>query len=60
VTGLGVANAELSSLVTESLLTEVVSLVPEEWLPVEDRRIYVEYLAARAAESYAWLPRAVA
>jgi hypothetical protein len=59
-TGLGVADAELSPLVTDDLLTEVVALVPEQWLPAAERPTYVEYLAARAAESRAWLPRAVA
>jgi hypothetical protein len=60
VTGLGVADAELSPLVTVDLLTEVVALVPEEWLPADKRPLYVEYLSARATESRAWLPRAVA
>jgi hypothetical protein len=60
VTGLGIADAELSPLVTEELLTEVVALVPADWLPEDQRPAYVAYLAARAAESRAWLPRAVA
>lgn len=58
--GLPVANQELAPLVTEELLTEVVSLVPEDWLPVDERAGYVEYLAARAAASNAWVPKAVA
>jgi hypothetical protein len=58
--GLPVANQELAPLVTDDLLTEVVALVPEDWLPVEERARYVEYLAARAAANGSWLPRAVA
>ncbi|MFD7923264.1 HipA family kinase [Streptomyces sp. NPDC059740] len=51
------AAAELAPLVTEELLTEVVALVPEEWLvdepgfdsPAELRRAYARILAERAA-----------
>ncbi|WP_424214903.1 HipA family kinase [Streptomyces sp. BI20] len=54
---LAAAAAELAPLVTEELLTEVVALVPEEWLldepgfdsPDALRRAYVEALLPRAA-----------
>ncbi|GHH79355.1 hypothetical protein GCM10018793_31920 [Streptomyces sulfonofaciens] len=59
------ADAELSPRVTEALLREVVGLVPDEWLAGEPgftgpdavREGYVAYLAARARDSAAWLPR---
>ncbi|MGW2398382.1 HipA family kinase [Kitasatospora sp. NPDC001664] len=58
------ADAALAPLVTPELLREVVALVPEEWLADEPgfdstellREAYVSQLAARAAESAAWLP----
>ncbi|WP_377268815.1 HipA family kinase [Peterkaempfera sp. SMS 1(5)a] len=58
------ADRELAPLVTEELLHEVVSLVPEEWLADEPgfdsvaqlRQSYVSHLAARAAASGLWLP----
>ncbi|MDQ1725865.1 MAG: hypothetical protein QOG52_2893 [Frankiaceae bacterium] len=59
--GLPAVNAELQPLVTRELLTEVVALVPEEWLLPEDgvadlRGAYVEHLLARAAAPEVWLP----
>ena len=59
--GLPAVNAALQPLVTRELLTEVVSLVPEEWLEDEAglpdvRGAYVEHLLARAADPAAWLP----
>ncbi|WP_354642804.1 HipA family kinase [Kitasatospora camelliae] len=58
------ADEELAGRVTESLLREVVALVPDAWLAgepgfdtVDDLRdAYVTHLAARAAGSAAWLP----
>jgi hypothetical protein len=52
------AAEELAPLVTHSLLTEVLALVPDEWLPAADRPVYVEYLAARAASLATWPPGA--
>jgi hypothetical protein len=52
------AAKELAPLVTEGLLTEVLALVPDEWLPAADRLTYVEYLAARAAVLTTWPPGA--
>ncbi len=42
--------------ITPDLLTEVVSLVPDEWVASVDRERYVEYLLARLADRSAWLP----
>jgi hypothetical protein len=55
---LGSADAELGPLVSDALLTDVVALVPHDWLAAEERAAYVEYLAARAAASRSWLPEA--
>ncbi|QEV21108.1 HipA family kinase [Streptomyces alboniger] len=59
------ADAELAPLVTESVLRDIVSLVPEAWLadepgfssPAEVREAYVSFLLARARSSAVWLPR---
>ncbi|WP_030778245.1 HipA family kinase [Streptomyces sp. NRRL S-920] len=59
------ADAELAPLVTESVLRDIVSLVPEAWLadepgftsPAEVREAYVGFLLARARSSAVWLPR---
>ncbi|MBC3841653.1 hypothetical protein GXW82_19585 [Streptacidiphilus sp. 4-A2] len=58
------ADAELAPRVTAELLDEVVGLVPDEWLtdepgfesPDQLRAAYTAHLAARAADSAAWLP----
>ncbi|MFF8641049.1 HipA family kinase [Streptomyces sp. NPDC015345] len=58
------ADAELAPLVTESVLRDIVGLVPEAWLadepgftsPDEVREAYVGHLLARARSSAAWLP----
>ncbi|MBG0851433.1 hypothetical protein I2W78_06130 [Streptomyces spinoverrucosus] len=58
------ADAELAPKVTEELLREVVSEVPDAWLigeldfatPEEVREAYVGYLHARVQASHAWLP----
>jgi len=65
---LGAADAELAPRVTEALLREVVGLVPDEWLadepgfesPGQLRDAYTAHLAARAANSRAWLPEGFA
>ena len=58
------ADAALAPLVTEELLTEVVALIPDEWLPDEpgfdspedQRAAYTTHLTARAARSAEWIP----
>ncbi|MEU6994461.1 HipA family kinase [Streptomyces sp. NPDC046465] len=58
------ADAELAPLVTESVLREIVGLVPDAWLADEPgftsadevREAYVGFLLARARSSAAWLP----
>ncbi|MFE6056103.1 HipA family kinase [Kitasatospora sp. NPDC056446] len=58
------ADEELGPLVTVPLLTEVLALVPDEWLADEPgfdsvdgvRQAYVNHLAARAVLSEQWLP----
>ncbi len=62
--GVADADADLASRVTEELLTEVVSRVPEEWVepvPGADstavRRAYVDFLLARVDGDRPWLPR---
>jgi hypothetical protein len=62
-TGLGAAHAELGPRVTADLLTEVLALVPDEWLLGSDfesaaaaRAGYVGHLVARLAQARAWLP----
>ena len=65
---LAAADAALAPQVTERLLTEVVALVPDEWLadepgfdsPDQLRAAYVAQLAARAQGSAAWLPEGFA
>jgi hypothetical protein len=61
--GVAAADEELSPQVTETLLEEVVGLVPEEWIePVPDadaaavRRAYVDFLLARVGGARPWLP----
>ncbi|WP_370145971.1 HipA family kinase [Streptacidiphilus sp. EB129] len=58
------ADRRLAPLVTRELLTEVVGLVPDEWLaaepglesPEHQREAYVAHLLARVARSAEWLP----
>lgn len=61
---------ELAPQVTPSALAEILALVPDDWLPEVPslagaepdavRAVYADYLAARAAASQAWLPKAAA
>jgi hypothetical protein len=58
-------NAELQPRVTREMLTEVVALVPDEWLDREDgiadlRAAYVDTLFARASTVETWLPAVAA
>jgi hypothetical protein len=46
----------MTASITSDLLTEVVSLVPDEWVGSGDRERYVEYLSARLADRSTWLP----
>ena len=61
--GIADVDASLAPLVTRPLLTEVVDLVPEEWVePVSGastdqvRAAYVEFLFARVSGDRPWLP----
>ncbi|MFI1579981.1 HipA family kinase [Embleya sp. NPDC020630] len=67
--GLLKADAELAPRITRELLTEVLALVPDEWLEPGDaeralgldrpgalREAYIAHLLARAAAPRAWLP----
>ena len=58
------ADAELAPRVTPELLTEVLALVPEEWLAGADfdsagaaRAAYVAHLSRRVARTADWLPQ---
>jgi hypothetical protein len=62
-TDIAAADARLAPLITEELLTEVISQVPAEWLDDETdspvgvvRDLYVRWLLARVAEPRTWLP----
>lgn len=67
VSGLGEVDDELGALVDAAMLSEVVSLVPDNWLePVAGaesadavRAAYVEFLTARLTTRQ-WLPKVVA
>jgi hypothetical protein len=57
------ADAALQPRVTQSLLAEVLALVPDEWLgeePAGARARYVDQLLARLDARHAWLPPLVA
>ncbi|WP_198663749.1 HipA family kinase [Jiangella endophytica] len=64
--GLPAAAAELAPQVTPSALAEILTLVPDDWLPEVPgldgagpdavRAVYADHLAARAAASSTWLP----
>ncbi|MGC0415657.1 HipA family kinase [Embleya sp. AB8] len=67
--GLVKADAELAPRITRELLTEVLALVPDEWLAPGDaeralglddpdalRAAYIAHLLARAAAPRTWLP----
>jgi hypothetical protein len=49
-------DAELAAAITPELLTEVVALVPDEWIAEGDRDRYVGHLLARVSDRSAWLP----
>ncbi|MGH3716400.1 MAG: HipA family kinase [Micromonosporaceae bacterium] len=62
-TRLAAADTRLAPLVTRDLLTELLDLVPDTWLPDEPdiaRARYVDHLAARVADPARWLPTAAA
>lgn len=56
---------ELSAQVTEAMLRKVLKLVPDEWLDVSPgreepenvRSLYVDFLTARLAHPWAWVPK---
>ncbi|HET6297960.1 MAG TPA: aminotransferase class I and II, partial [Kribbella sp.] len=47
---------EMATAITSSLLTEVIDLVPDEWIVEGDRERYLDHLQARLADRTAWLP----
>jgi hypothetical protein len=49
-------DAELAAAITPELLTDVVALVPDEWIAPGDRDKYVGHLLARVSDRSAWLP----
>jgi hypothetical protein len=49
-------DAALAAEITPSLLTEVIDLVPDEWISEGDRERYFGHLTARLADRSAWLP----
>ena len=58
------ADAELAPRVTPELLTEVLALVPADWLTAADfetadaaRAAYLEHLSRRVARTADWLPQ---
>ncbi|MGW1450956.1 HipA family kinase [Micromonospora sp. NPDC002411] len=62
--GLAEADADLAPRVTPDLLTEVLALVPDEWLTAADfetadeaRAAYRNHLSARVANTADWLPQ---
>ncbi|MGW3890375.1 HipA family kinase [Micromonospora chokoriensis] len=62
--GLAEADADLAPRITPDLLTEVLALVPDEWLTAADfetadeaRAAYRNHLSARVASTADWLPQ---
>ena len=61
------ADATMMSVVTEKVITDVVELVPDEWLhgetrfesAADNRRAYVEYLVRRLDEPRYFLEEAI-
>jgi hypothetical protein len=49
-------DGELAAAITPELLTEVIALVPDEWIAEGDRDRYVGHLLARVSDRSAWLP----
>jgi len=47
---------ELAAAITPALLTEVIGLVPDEWIDDGDRERYLGHLTARLENRSAWLP----
>jgi len=59
VPGVAKVDAELVAAITPDLLTEVIALVPDEWLEDGDRERYLGHLLARLANRPAWVPGGV-
>ncbi|MEU4688051.1 HipA family kinase [Actinoplanes sp. NPDC023714] len=55
-TELATEGPRLAERITPELLTEVIELVPGEWLDDGDRQAYFDHLSQRAARPEAWLP----
>ena len=64
---LGTADSTMTSAITEKVITDVVALVPDEWLQgeprfnsaAENRQAYVEYLLRRLEEPRHFLEEAI-
>ena len=56
VPGVAKVDAELAAAITPELLSEVIGLVPDEWLGEGDRERYLGHLMARLANRTAWVP----
>lgn len=56
VAGVASVDTAMAAAITPELLTEVVGLVPDEWLLDGDRERYVGHLLARVRDRSAWLP----
>ncbi len=59
VPGVAKVDAELAAAITPELLTEVIGLVPDEWLGEGDRERYLGHLLARLENRAAWVPGGV-
>jgi HipA-like protein len=55
-TALATEGPALAARLTPALLTEVIDLVPAQWLDDGDREAYRTHLSARAEQPQAWLP----
>jgi hypothetical protein len=49
-------DTKLAAAITPELLTEVIGLVPDEWIDDGDRERYLGHLLARLENRAAWLP----
>ncbi|HEY3561041.1 MAG TPA: HipA family kinase [Kribbella sp.] len=56
VPGVAKVDAELAAAITPELLTEVIGLVPSQWIEEGDRERYLGHLLARLAQRSAWVP----
>ena len=57
--GVAKVDAELAAAITPELLTEVIGLVPPQWIEEGDRERYLGHLLARLDNRGAWVPGGV-